>query len=496
MLYLIKFLPFTNGVFGQLSPRGWAGCSLVQSTIYCYGGFSAYNRNGYYNNALSEHISLDLSTFNDFSDFQYSQVQWQTVKQSTQVFQESKARVASASILSKNAYLIYGGFISANNPNSLAIPFQAFDTSNSAWINLPLSPGNKYRTDSTLVNIGNDTIWIWGGSLNSTGTYSQNVVNVFDYKSSQWAGQFFYNFPMRQTHTATMAGNGIIYVLGGGSLKNATGLPFAYANFNDVLTFDTQSTQWNSISGTGDQPSQRDSHSTVQIPNTTYLLTYGGAKNEPNGLKAVDDSYVLFNFVNNSFTIVNLTSQNESNKRYGHFATMYQSNLLILVFGFVDGNSGADSFRILNVTDILNPVWFSNNNQSEISGVAASGLSTGQMVGIIIGVIAVSLIAAISGWFFFIRYKRRQKKEEFILEQEDPRKNFGNNEYDLHDVATNGMDDHDINGLTDNQSSTKVGTIPYGKLYESSHDYDHNKLTPLSDQHHHQRIKPFEENTN
>lgn len=71
---------------------------------------------------------------------------------------------------------------------------------------------------------------------------------------------------------------------------------------------------------------------------------------------------------------------------------MYLSNLLILAFGFVDENSGADSFRILNVTDPFNPIWFNNNQNNDNSDVGGSGLSTGQMVGIIVSVIVVSLV--------------------------------------------------------------------------------------------------------
>lgn len=68
-----------------------------------------------------------------------------------------------------------------------------------------------------------------------------------------------------------MASNGLIYVLGGVALQNTTGQPYIYANFTDVITFNTQSTQWNFITATGDQPSQRDSHSTVQSKYLHYI---------------------------------------------------------------------------------------------------------------------------------------------------------------------------------------------------------------------------------
>ncbi|CAO3637466.1 unnamed protein product [Cunninghamella echinulata] len=305
----------------------------------------------------------------------------------------SRARIASVPVLSNDVYLVYGGWINSDNRSSLPFPFQAYDASTSVWSNLPLPPGSNYSSETNLINLGNDTIWIWGGTLNSTGGYIKNVLNTFDYRTTQWTTQIVGDWAVRESHTATLARNGLIYILGG---KFKTNVPnYEYAKFSDVISFNTQTSQWGFINATNDQPTRRRAHTTTSIPNTDLLLVYGGLLNyQASGIHPLEDNCILFNTSDNSLKIINLPSApNVPNGRYGHFATIYQSDLLILAFGFINSNVAANDLRILNISDPLNPTWLVNNqNDSPGSASGNSGMNKGQMIGTIVAVIVVSLV--------------------------------------------------------------------------------------------------------
>ncbi|CAO3637462.1 unnamed protein product [Cunninghamella echinulata] len=398
----------------------------------------------------------------------------------------SRARIASVPVLSNDVYLVYGGWINSDNRSSLPFPFQAYDASTSVWSNLPLPPGSNYSSETNLINLGNDTIWIWGGTLNSTGGYIKNVLNTFDYRTTQWTTQIVGDWAVRESHTATLARNGLIYILGG---KFKTNVPnYEYAKFSDVISFNTQTSQWGFINATNDQPTRRRAHTTTSIPNTDLLLVYGGLLNyQASGIHPLEDNCILFNTSDNSLKIINLPSApNVPNGRYGHFATIYQSDLLILAFGFINSNVAANDLRILNISDPLNPTWLVNNqNDSPGSASGNSGMNKGQMIGTIVAVIVVSLVAAFSGWFFYIRYRRRQQRKEFTLQQEDPRKNFDNNA------------NFELNELDDNLSRTYVASsqqVQYTKLSENTDNDQHNTTAstkPFEDTAVN-KVKPFE----
>lgn len=94
-----------------------------------------------------------------------------------------------------------------------------------------------------------------------------------------WYSQASLNGSGRIYHSVILASNKVIYIMGG--YFQSDQIPASqYANFSQVIAFDTKSSQWSVINATGDQPSSRIFHSTTQskiiyiyIIAMTYLIT-------------------------------------------------------------------------------------------------------------------------------------------------------------------------------------------------------------------------------
>ncbi|KAI9303468.1 hypothetical protein BJ944DRAFT_232143 [Cunninghamella echinulata] len=208
---------------------------------------------------------------------------------------------------------------------------------------------------ASMVNLGNDTIWIWGGQAQSTQSYSSNVLYLYDYRTSQWLNQISSNWAMRIQHTATLASNNVIYIFGGSYKINDSS--FAYANFNQVIGFNTQTLSWSNITAGESLPKSRVSHTTTQIPGKNLLLIYGGvnASKEPDLL--ADSLCFTYDYV-------------EISTLYGHYGIRICTHIYIYKLP-------AFSLGVLNITNLYNPSWvveplpiYSTSSNGTANGIA------------------------------------------------------------------------------------------------------------------------------
>lgn len=120
---------------------------------------------------------------------------------------------------------------------------------------------------------------------------------------------------MRIDHTATLASDGNIYILCG-AFQTDQPNSFNMAPSNQIIVYHTQTSQWTFINATGAIPTPRVAHTTNHIPNTNYLIVYGGRTLKVNSFTNCNDVCYLYDFTRNSYSACNLS---DNKYRYGHF---------------------------------------------------------------------------------------------------------------------------------------------------------------------------------
>ncbi|KAI9307787.1 hypothetical protein BJ944DRAFT_261351 [Cunninghamella echinulata] len=333
---------------------------------------------------------------------------------------------------------MYGGAATTgiNNP-SIAYPFLHYNPQTDSWNALPLMSNNSYSTQTEIVNLGNDSIWIWGGTLNSTNTGYIPELGVYNYQTAAWSSMGASNRIVRLEHTTTLASNGLLYIIGGyDNTRNAETM--FLSDFNLIITYDTNSLTWGSVNATGQIPSDRGLHTTTATADGKSLLLYGGAEVITTGLSVAQEVYFIFDISSNRFTKIQLPadelSPHGNNGRFGHFAALYNSTYLILSFGNRDSNVPAESLSILNVADPTKPIWSIGLINTDVQS-SNNGADPKILIPAIVVPVVVVLLGAAAGLFFFIRHRKQQRQNEFRLEEEDPRKR-DSTPLDFTDTAT------------------------------------------------------------
>ncbi|CAO3610543.1 unnamed protein product [Cunninghamella blakesleeana] len=507
-MFLIRFLPIQRtiiivsffylsciqSVYGQsdnntIKPRIWPSCSVIEERIYCFGGLLdsvVYTNNASYETPVNDHLFLDFGFF----DRAPSLLQWRMRSNNTINGEplEPMARASSCSISSDKSYVLFGGVFALLSTNhQMKYPFVNYNPTTNIWRSLPLPPGNNYTEYGNIINIGNDTLWSWGGYLNGSTTYSPNILNIFDYKTFTWTKQTILDWPVKISFTSVLARDNNIYIFGGYS-RTIDGRNLNNDTFNSVIQFNTQNFQWNFLNATGATPSNRRFHTVNQIPDTSLLIIYGGLSTLSTGFIFQDTCYI-YNTSNNSFTGVQITASSSSssstNHRFGHYATIISKNYLFLAFGFSDPTTPASSISVLDISDPFKATWFDTSKPSTtyVYNGLPNGLNRASLIAIIV-VVVVVVLGGIAGILFYIRHKRKQKKKQFMLEEEDPRKTLENNNHNNHN-----------NSNSDLMSEQKNTDDTYLKPDEEDHHHKSKseKLSLLNNNDTRQSIKPFDD---
>ncbi|CAO3633962.1 unnamed protein product [Cunninghamella echinulata] len=363
---------------------------------------------------LQEHYSLDLSQFNGFtSTAGQTGIQWKTLSINlTQGGNLPSFQIdTSAPIQSNRSYVLYGTIRNETN-NTIENQFYNYHPEVNKWSSLPIMSNFSQINIGSIVNMGNDNLWIWGGSSSNSTTQSSsssNILGIFNYNGLIWTSQNSFDWQVRIGHSATLARNGIIYIIGGSigddQISNLV-------NFTDIITYNTQSSQWTNVTAdiVGRLPSGRAYHTTTTVPDKDLLLIYGG-----NNLNySVSDSmqkdvFYLYDTKNNKLSYVIMPSD-YLNARHGHFATIYNYNYLVLLFGFSDEQTGAANINVLNIANLNSPYWvippprYSKNS----SGEDEHGKNTVIKMITIVTVVIMGVIICILS---FIMYQRNKQKK-------------------------------------------------------------------------------------
>ncbi|CAO3619764.1 unnamed protein product [Cunninghamella blakesleeana] len=477
---------------GRISP----GCALANDYIYCYGGFfgSPNNISIGFSSSINDNIALDLSIFGDLFNttttaFDKTKVNWSSksklINGNTEI--PSVGRVATTP-LSDGSLLFYGGYFGGTGngtPNDM--PFLHFNPQTNSWNSIAI-PNNTYYTHTDIINIGRDRIWIYGG-LRPNNNIRTSTFYIYDFTIDQWSVIQPAEPAFSIDHTATLVGN-LIYIIGGqqsSSTNQAQLFPF-----NRFQTYNTLSGSWNNITASGANPESRRFHSTVLTSDEKYLLIYGGMRYNDRGYLSYPntDVYYVYDIKNNNLQYVSLGggSQLSTSTRYGHYAAIYKTNYLLLVFGMSDFNVTSDSLNILNVKDVYKPTWLEVPSDQ---GANSNSDDTKKKIipAVVASVVGALAIAGAIGLFIFIRNRKRRQKKAFQLVQEDPR---NNNTYDMDLIAKRPHDMH-----TEDQSVTAVGST-YDPPIHAQHNeqIQHGKLNQgeIADSVRHDTVKPSESN--
>ncbi|KAI9303897.1 hypothetical protein BJ944DRAFT_241040 [Cunninghamella echinulata] len=420
-----------------IESRGWTGCSLLNMQLYCFGGFIVNATNSYLS-STNEHIVLDLSLFKNFTTFNKKDIQWLHVSNEINSDETLQPRgvISSVPIYSEKSYFIYGGLTEQSlqfpppPPSSMLAPFTKYNVDTDTWEVLELDNESDYTPLSTAINLGNDTIWMWGGKINSTLYFTYNIVNMYDYKSvsidmaNSWSKPVYYNGPARSYFTATLSHDGFIYIMGGYH-QSETG-DITFSNFRNVLRFNTNTFSWSTIKATGNIPSNRIYHSTTEIVNKNLLLIYGGF-DAVSDYPSNDTSYI-YDTIKHTFISIEIPSS-LPNTRYGHHATVYDSSYLIFNFGYISPNTPADSLNVLNVKDPYHPTWLvpndtttinnddNTNNDDDDANHARLKMNSALVAAIVVPIVVV-LVLCILGSVYYTLYKARKPEKAPIVYKE------------------------------------------------------------------------------
>ncbi|CAO3619861.1 unnamed protein product [Cunninghamella blakesleeana] len=344
ILILILTSHYILGVYCQevVSGRANPGCVLINDHIYCYGGWDKPTGRD-----LNENLELDLTEFGDFSIFNKSKIKWKSNSKSINGYELPSVDSTVATNLSDGTILFYGG--ASDKPNSM--PFIHFNPKTNTWNNIPM-PNNTYFDGSQIVNIGNDNKCIYGGLLPENTSF-QKTLFIYDYKKNLWPIIEPIQGNVSAYYCATLV-NDLIYIIDGHHLFNTI-----YATLNQFITYNTTNGKWGNLTALDYEPDGRIDHSTALTNDKKYILIYGGLRftESDSSLLPCVDFYYVYTISSNRLEYVPLygDSQLSTITRFGHFATVYKSKYLLLVFGRTDENTSSDSLNILNIQDPFAP---------------------------------------------------------------------------------------------------------------------------------------------
>ncbi|KAI9301872.1 hypothetical protein BJ944DRAFT_280285, partial [Cunninghamella echinulata] len=401
------------------------GCALVKKRIYCFGGTIALPvedspKTDYNLQATNDHIYLDLNPLDTLSTTTNTRtsipLEWKHVTNiyNGQVLQP-RTYLGSAALDDEDSYVLYGGWQGQSGANvthfrNLNYPFLKYDTRSDSWSSLPLSSDYIYTTASYFVNLG-DRLWIWGGQRNSTTYTAPNILRQYDYKSKLWTiNEVSKDWWMRIDHTATLALDGNIYIIGG-AFQTDQPNSFTMAPLDKIIVYHTQTSQWSFVNTTGILPTPRVAHTTNLIPNTNYLLIYGGRTLKDNSFTNCDDICYLYDVTKNDYSTCNLP---DVKHRYGHFATIYNKKYLLFIFGFTTKNIGADSINILDVSDPLKLTWVPANLAIKDDSVYPLPVPVVIVISAVIIILGLILIGIMIYFFKFYLKKKNIDCEKYI----------------------------------------------------------------------------------
>ncbi|KAI8079818.1 uncharacterized protein BX664DRAFT_352981 [Halteromyces radiatus] len=415
------------------TPRAYLGCSLVLNQIYCYGGYvpDSGSNGTQYNTLSSNFYSLDMSSFDFNGNVSTAQNNWTTITNTVGAnLLIPLGFHSTAGISGQSKFLMYGGVSNTAMNN----PIVMYDPPSRTWSSVPI--WGNYSDQTAIVDLSQtQSLWTWGGNVNSSTTVAPNIAYIFNYGISQWTNVpgDTQNTNVRYSYTATLGNNNRIYMIGG--FEDQPGAIYATpaTNMLQVRWYDTVSKNWGTdqatiVNSNLATVSQRAYHTTTQIPGSNKFLVYGGSVFIGSQNTIPNDYAYTYDYVAKQYSLLNLGTGG-AGRRSGHQAVAYKSYIFIL-FGFDDLLLLRNDINVLDVSNATNPVWVtpnrnstnptgSSNPTSSNTESASSRISQGTTAGIAVAAAIVGI--AIFAGILFLVYRRKQKQRQFELEDLDPR---------------------------------------------------------------------------
>ncbi|OBZ86531.1 Rab9 effector protein with kelch motifs [Choanephora cucurbitarum] len=227
--------------------------------------------------------------------------------------------------------------------------------------------------------------------------------NIWSLFSSQANIYSATSYPVSQTATFFPSKGSIVY-LGGALASNEAILgliPLSYG-----MMFNTNNGVWTNRTFGGKTPSPRISYSATLLPNGDQILIYGGSSRVNDSLSVVvsDFCYTLNLSSMNWTEHTELYSTNSLAPRSNHSAVLIETTIFIL-FGLGSDNQDASHMLAIDVQDPTMLAFIDHYTSNK------SKLSTGAIVGIVIGCVVALAILIVLMAIFYMKRRRSKKKE-------------------------------------------------------------------------------------
>ncbi|CAO3647947.1 unnamed protein product [Cunninghamella blakesleeana] len=411
--------------------RTFPACITINLVIYCVGGLYYWDGTLKPVQLLNDHISFSLSQLdnyhdNNFSFFKPSTLPWKNlsnINHSTGKEIPPISYSITFPLNSTKGYVLYDGLELYDNytKNYPEYPRMKYNIEGDIWTSLQTSNDKRDKAETDVINTGNGVAY----KKDSTALeeeYNTTDNTIADYKFTKYIWPDIYNpdpmIPIGLFHiggsSSTLIEN-YVYRIGGyrNGYYNGGNMGGSYQRMGFVIKYDTIKLEGIYLNAGGPSPSSREAHTATYLSNKNLILIYGGFRVLDTSYNHVEDNYVIYNVTSNSYIEVDESlPYQHSKKRYGHYATLYNSNYLLLAFGMVEYNRSADIINMINITDPLKPVWIVNVDNSLTNNNTGLTNTTLTIISVISTVVGLIIMAVI---IYYL-------KQRLQLEKEDPRK--------------------------------------------------------------------------
>ncbi|ORZ03721.1 hypothetical protein BCR43DRAFT_60658 [Syncephalastrum racemosum] len=252
-------------------PRWSQGCASVNRVLYCYGGSAGSYSDGT-PHIYNDMYKLDFMTNLDVSDLSVS---WDSVNLSSQPNPGYNWEMAIAASQELGILVMDGG---SGKQDGVPLTYQTmiYHVSNGTWeaISNDVSPLQMHQ--EPMVTVNDTKMYRWSGFAkmqlgvpqpNNGTIWADNRMFVLDLLTKSWSAispQNVGNIPIRTGHSATLSPDGnSIYYFGGLDMvpvtdaAGKTTYQTPVADMLNVLVYNTITTQFQTVRGTGDKPTNR-----------------------------------------------------------------------------------------------------------------------------------------------------------------------------------------------------------------------------------------------
>ncbi|KAI8067044.1 hypothetical protein BC940DRAFT_301170 [Gongronella butleri] len=474
---------------GEAGSQAFAlnGCAVASNAIWCYGGGTRVS-NGLVVGESNALVKLDMSSY-DFTDLQFN---WQSVAPNGLSLDESWLHSMSST---QNGLMIFGGF---GNNNTVVNTTIVYNEQTNTWVGSSVLPPDWAAANHTypiytsivdLASTGQQKMWIWGGLNNNTILGTTSNAQLFDYSANTWSTSIASATPsgkVRFRHSASLSNDGAnIFVIGGrvvpSGLTNWTSI-----DMTEVWVFATASGQWTTKIATSDSAlGSRQYHTAETIPNSELIFIYGGMDASNTSVRSNypiisgADVALVYDYGANRFYTPQIGGNGSPGPLVFHSSVLYTdpntNNSYVAILDGTNLNLVLQSATyFLNVTNSTSLQWVgtqqgSSSGTSDTTSSTGGGLSTGAIAGIAVGAAVFAIAGSVLALFLYNRH--RKNKQDFVVQQTDPRVNSIDSPHDVRSF------------LFDNQNIVPE-TVDYTTTMQSGSSVGHTTLV------HDQVIKP------